>query len=1075
MPAAHAQRLRLRLFVEGIEIPVISANIQAAPNSPAVASIQIPPLAEATRFLPRSIVHLFFLDMFIVQSPFLTETRGDNTKPNEENPTTYEQQRERVAFLDEDDEGTQDAERTFGVDRNNVRYKLLFGGEIVGFALTKSDARLSIVLQCEDFSNYWDYAYQWSNTGIFGPGIKAVFSGGATNLFTDFLSSESEKLASLLLHGKSSTFPNLTGLAAGIIKLIESIGGTYFPPPGSGAKRIAGQNIFFSLAELRLKITHMVAAIQDDDTSRALLNRAAGGGMFGRALGGLGSQTSVRQAINALTKIIFHEIYPQPCPMFVPGSEGDVQGLKTIKLAIHPKWSPIVDEAAKASRGASEILTLLSKIATDSEGLTSSNVSSLVAESVKKLAGIEKQLKGQLMLLRKAPKPVEQIFTTAITSTAKARVQVAKFRPGAPPDTLRAIYAALEDIINTLEPVLDLTVRERATKDSHPSRIVQQVFRPDIWFAAPPRCNVLFPESYSQMSYQRMFLQEPTRFLLKTNDEFFGEDFLFDKLYFAPQAGGTAAREHTRLQDILQNSLLDHELFTGILPIHEKMGEFNIFAGQTRSRVKTGKLKGVLAGAGAGAIADALAKIGPAQRSANFLYFKHRFNSRRMQIRGKFNPYIAIGCPGLIIDRHVDSDTIARYNELKDKVSGSTFTGRYSGQEVDIGVGGMGKQDLSELLGTNFLGNFTAVTHSVSNQEPKGLTEVVCSYPRQSEESVEFLGSIPDEQKLKKKTEDSAVRSTIVAALNPPRIFSLGPNLGRITSVHDASSVLFADQGGLELPLFDSASPASSRNNPIILPVSRPITARELDGEKGTKVAELAGGLDVPITLHPFYVTEEISRYRRQEILIPAEEFIRPGWYGNVWTSANIGKVYTELFGTGSITDEQTITGPSGATTSSQSEDNLSAMEEAFEAQDASDPRLDAPALLALEKGASIQDAVEFLHLTYSYIRQSEMDTEEFIRAYTWRPIATMVDMFGTSDLEFTSDGSKVVTGIEGFHSKAFGPYENLHGLADPEIENIIGIGRKDVNNRKVDTRLRKYKAVQKYVSAIRFSRAILG
>src|SRR5690606_15304829 len=124
--------------------------------------------------------------------------------------------------------------------------------EMVGVQWTKNARHRSLVLQCADLSNYWDYAYQWGNTGLFGPGIKAVFSGGATNLFTDFLSTKGNVLTAVVASGKCNTFPNLKGLAAGIVRLIEAIGGTYFPRPGSTAKKVRGQNLFFSMAELRL-------------------------------------------------------------------------------------------------------------------------------------------------------------------------------------------------------------------------------------------------------------------------------------------------------------------------------------------------------------------------------------------------------------------------------------------------------------------------------------------------------------------------------------------------------------------------------------------------------------------------------------------------------------------------------------------------------------------------------------------------------------------------------------------------------------------------------------------------------
>jgi DnaJ-class molecular chaperone len=86
-----------------------------------------------------------------------------------------------------------------------------------------------------------------------------------------------------------------------------------------------------------------------------------------------------------------------------------------------------------------------------------------------------------------------------------------------------------------------------------------------------------------------------------------------------------------------------------------------------------------------------------------------------------------------------------------------------------------------------------------------------------------------------------------------------------------------------------------------------------------------------------------------------------------------------------------------------------------------------------------------------------------------------MVDMFGTSDLQLTTDGRDVVRGIEGFHSRAFGDFEDLFGLVTPDIESIVGIKKGSTVSQRGDTRKRKQAAILEYVAAIRFSRAILG
>ena len=57
MPIGH--KLGLRLFLEGIEVPVISAQIQIVADAPAAASIQIIATNASLDFLPRTMVHLF--------------------------------------------------------------------------------------------------------------------------------------------------------------------------------------------------------------------------------------------------------------------------------------------------------------------------------------------------------------------------------------------------------------------------------------------------------------------------------------------------------------------------------------------------------------------------------------------------------------------------------------------------------------------------------------------------------------------------------------------------------------------------------------------------------------------------------------------------------------------------------------------------------------------------------------------------------------------------------------------------------------------------------------------------------
>ena len=1084
---AHGRSLRMRLFLEGVEVPCISANIDSSPNSPATATLQVPPMVEGTRLLPRTLVHLFFLDFAEASAHYVTDTGANAEKPGEENPSLLDKSLEAA---EKEAAGNPAAEKgafgDFESDKRNAHYKLMFVGEVVGFQWNKRPMNRSLTLQCMDLSNYWDYAYQFNNTEMFGPGMKAVFSGGATNLFTDFLSTKGSILTSIVVSGKCNRFPNLKGLAAGIVRLVEAIGGVYYPKPGSGGKRVSGQNLFFSIAELRLHLTQMITAYEDDPTSSRIISRQGYSGMFDRALGGSGEQTSIRMAMNAITKIIFHEVAPQPCPYYIPGTEGEASGTKRVKVKGHPSWDFISTVASAGVRTLNEVNAAIA-IAPGEEETTDDSFFSGVSYDFRNPGSVPArlhQLRKDLIAIvpeiwkKKVPNPARSIFSQAAYAVGVASVRSRHLKAGASVQRKRRVTDFIDTALTQLKRAENLTVLDQASKNISPARLVQQILRPDVWFASPPRCNVIFPDRYSDVTYARNFLQEPTRLLLKTNDEFFGEDVFFDSYYFAPQAG-SVKKDHARLTDITRGDVLDHELFTGILPVFEKMGEFNVFA--ARSTEQSGRIQ----------------KVSFAQRSANFLYFKHRFNARQASVSGPFNPYVAAGFPGLVIDRWINEAALANA-ALDDKTSEAC---KQWGIEPRL------------LAGTNFLGNFTNVSHRVTQQPGlSGTTSINLSYPRQPDESIEFLGGVDTIQRVQKREAVDAVRATDVAAVSPPRVFSLGPNGGRIINVEDVTSIYTPSRktyalvetmrrkgdltsaqtrrvqtGGGEgkrLPMFGSGEvegdrPASrSQLSRLEVPVGRPITGDETEKDAHLRTIAahwMSGETSKTVTFRAFRLTEEVPRYRREDVLMPVEEMIRPGWYGDIWSPSKVGKVWTDFFGIGSITDAQTILSPGGGTSTSTSEEAEEALSEQQDAESADDPRRYAPALMALDEGSSIQEAVEFLLLTYSHIKNSGMDVEEFIRAYTWRPIASMLDMFGTQDLLFSEDGEQVLDGIEGFHSRAFGEYENLYALTTPEIEDIIGIKRGAPTAQRADTRLRKIRAVQAYRSALLFTTAVLG
>lgn len=1048
------------MFIEGVEVPIIGIQIQSLPNAPLMAAIQAVPIPEGTRLLPRSLIHVFFLDPYIDESPYIATSSASTGTTAQTSPTVYQQ-----GLQDSSGSNTTQPNVNAVLAQEDItQYKLLFGGELLGFDWTKDQAQRALILQCADFSNYWDYAYQWNNTDLFGPGIKAMFSGGSTNLFTDFLSSPSEVITNIL-RTPSISFPKLKGLAGGIIHLLEGIGGSYYYD-----KKISGTNSFFMTAELRLHINQMVVAVEDDPTASRLLANQGYGGLFNRLLGGLGGQTSMRQCINALQGVIFHETYAQPCPKYIPGTDNQVSGQISKRLDADARTVFISRNASGVIAALNIIKTQLHAAETDptvAQFTQNKSVQgSLRGDIVTRLRKQQQLLKSTIMQINALPASskldsisARSLLNTATSSIGIAATKAASWSP-TNGDSIKRVEDPVNQAIDRLTRVMDLTVVTNSSKTRTPARLVQQILRPDVWFSAPPRCNVIFPEQYNRMQYRRSFMEEPTRLLLKTNDEFFGEDELFDRFYFAPKTA-SVQKAKANLQTLLNNDLLAHEVFTGILPVFEKMGELNIFAAR------------------GGVAKDRVPQVGLAQRSANFLYFKYRFAARQMVITGRFNPFIAMGFPGLVIDKYASIDVLKLHNELLKNVGQPT-------------------RDINKLLGTSFLGNFTQAT--ITLNQTTGSTDLVLSYPRQPDESVEFLGATDlSEVIINKRFNDDVSRTTDLASISEPALQSIGPNLGVVSSVQEVTRLYAGDTstpspaGSLStksLLLYSTKGGRKPKSNnaqkSARVPVGQEVDARSLDRDVLLALGVIdsvsfVGSNDPfytqprPITIRAYRVDEQVPRFQQQKVDLPAEEYIRPGWYGDIWHPSAIGQAYDLFFSTGAITDPHTITDNIGNTFAGTSNGQAEANAAGQETDDPSDPSSDAPLVYQLQVGATIEQAVAFLMATYSQIKNAGADVEEFIRSYTWRPVATMVDMFGTGDLQLSPDGSSIVQGIEGFHSRAFGPFNDLFGLVTPEIEEVTGIKRGTNAAQKSDTRKQKQDAVKDYLAGLGIGRGIIG
>jgi len=1162
-------RIHLRLFLEGVEIPVVSANVQAQKNAPAVCSIQIPANDYAMDILPRTRVWLFNYDVYNGAPPAEQVSLGGpgvrveatESRLDPEINGLYPPER----FASTEDQSLADLE--------NANYKHMFSGEVVGVNYMKTPTSRCVVLQCVDWSNYWDIAYQYQLSGfeLGGGGIKAAFTGAGTTVFNDFLEGSGDIVARLI-NTPPRSYPNLGGTLLGAIThIIEAIGGVYY-----GKRSIRGTNDFFSLAEMSLHITQMLGVNPYSSKDESRLLAANGfGSLFTRALSGLGKLVTIRQVLMALQKYIFHEIIPITSPRYIPALyDPNLPQVELVGISDDPVTAPL-SGVAKTLKARAEELIERQKAAVDVESATvASNRRGGLTAELKKLQRLAHDAS-----VRAASSPATAEIAAAFVSAGGELVQVGvytralsgtgnRFHWGDASGPTNRVILHCTAVVSYMTAVLESKHKKKIARTVRqpdpPARLITQIYRPDVWMVAPPRCNVWFPELYSSFNYGRQFQNEVTRLLLRTHSAFYGSDQIFDGYYIAPgnpkgvRSGknigrGRAAPNVTTARDTtgpanidmpawVLRDLMDHELYTGIIPSFERMSDLNLHA------IRGGQVEvnGV--------------KVDYAQLAANHIFFQYRFRSRDLSLSGKFNPYAVLGFPSLVIDkykpldlfRELDDYDSALANKLRDAINDGESPGAGMPEDEQRLIVEANTARTEEAIrsitsqrpNTHFLGTPAVLSHNVDASRG-GTTTVQMEYARTTNERAEFLSDNTGTTPRVKRKKNVPFTSE-VAALYPPVVGSTGPRGGEITKVIDVTDKFTRAhaklkstnrtatgrnryKGGTLLPLFVPDRRAQGRvrrGTRVLVGVEQPASSYDpevvaLVGSGGTVDASTQ---NVLVSFKAYSVRESIGVYVREQVELSPEDYTFPPWYGESYRSNRIGALYAYFFGTGSITDPITVADaaavPRGSipgldTESSNVLLNRELAAAVLSATGGSSPQpgfSDVPQVAdgdllggpidplspeaalhqavmgQVEFRSDLGEAVEEIVNIYSKVKQQGFDVHEFLRAYTWRPIASVVELLGTSNLQISDEG-EVLVGTEGFHSRAFGDFDDLRQLVGPgdgttrpqtilgqtTVETASGFEKAGVISARMDTRKEKRTVVLSYLYSVLASRGILG
>lgn len=1066
-------RLKVRAFLEGMEIPCIAAYVQINPNSPATCSLQIVPTGAALNLKPRTLVHVFYLDSYL----------------NPDAPTSSN------GSLDD--------------------YKLFFAGDLAGIAYAKTPSGRQCVLQCVDHSSYWDTTYQffmnYATNSIFNP-TTAAFAGGS--MFNNITAGHMH-VANQYLHSSPKTpgLKGVGGLLGGVIALLEAMGGV--------PNHYRGVNDFFTIAELKNHILQQIAAEQNDDTAKRIFDGKAFWDWLMRGMTGMGSICTFRDMLKMIFKNIYYDVIPNPMAKFVPGQE---QTTKTV--AVNVVWP-----SASERQTIQKWKTYAGKIN-----------GSMSAEALDRTISEAEHLKNDMnsilssrggSLSRRISSTISRISNEAHYLTVETGG--APLKDGEPRIVNRwgTISRAFSDLIN-MSHILFRTSKKVIDKKGELPFLNTQIFRPECFFVAPPRCNVLFPEQYNQFSYNRNFLQEPTRLFMTKGSLFVGTlGGLLPQITLAPSRAEIKKVAKEQGNNGLR-SLMPWEIYSGILPKFESLSELNYAAARSERSFgfRSSGLKGPAAAY--------------AQRAANFNFLRHRLAPRTATVSASFSPQIVCGFPLLLIDRGF----IPTPEDIKTAIE--EYGTSLPGGQIKFDEPLPHIREIAEAADapTHFLGNVAAINHAISQEG--AVTNLTLTHLRTHRiKDDDFLFGLSTEKakdlatfvKKTKLNADSALRKLDNSGVELRRLIALTPQdmsiadfeVPDVTTNSASAGVALStrrsatrDITGNQVPSVGSLASISSlevitsdstsilkvgdylvplkgkvrkteffiTGDPILEPlrVGKSFAPGNVGPHGGVIKQIILGSQDLlavdgkavdpnlPEGKKVFLwrdvtIYEEVKSTRTIRKTVPIEEAMRPPWFTPLYSNWLIGDdIYQPFFGTGSIVDQAAFQFSDGISVFGLDPEAQQDIRERIKAANGDLKEINeileeaSPGQLA--NVPDITTAADALAFIYGKVKQNGLDVHRFVQDYVRRPIATMKDIFGDEGLSYTVTGNKItgVTGTPGFHSRAILPYGDLIGLLDnpdQKLPTLVQKGKRASISRALDPRPGRREAVQEYIDSL--------
>lgn len=298
----ESQRVHLRLFLEGIEVPVISASVSASVGAAASATVQIPGHDSALYILPKTMVHVFFYDW-----------EGDHLGGPGVGPYTEGVGKPlQTPLLTESGSPTTDTLK-------DLQYKLLFCGEVISVNVAKDGfGSQTITLACSDCSSVLDTAYLFqtqyhsSTAGLINQ--DRGFYGSNSNPFDDIISTPERVVSDFIKQNKPvnpairETNKTIVGGLFAFFEVLLGVHGYSY-----------GLDTFYTVQERRLRLMEQIVS-DSGEVATELFDAQVFEAWISNKIGGTPAVMSFREVSELILNYVFYQQVPNPVAFYQWGS-----------------------------------------------------------------------------------------------------------------------------------------------------------------------------------------------------------------------------------------------------------------------------------------------------------------------------------------------------------------------------------------------------------------------------------------------------------------------------------------------------------------------------------------------------------------------------------------------------------------------------------------------------------------------------------------------------------------------------------------------------------------------------------